>query len=133
MSSYFQFETVIFHIQNEILLYLIYFLDFERVFCYEAQSGLEFMLIFLLQYFEYVHVSACLFPVLFFIFIYSLRKSLVVTFSRLALNLEPFCLNSQVLGLPVSVPGLNSVLRFDLSNHGQSVLFLFLNGISKKE
>lgn len=111
MSSCFQFERVIFHIQKEILCYLIYFLVFERVFCYEDQSGLEFMLIFLLQYFEYVHVSASLFPVLFFIFIYFLRKSLVVTFPRLALNLEPFCLNSQVLGLPVSVPGLNSVLN----------------------
>lgn len=113
MSSCFQFEIVIFHIQKEILLYLIYFLVFERVFCYEEQSGLEFMLIFLLQYFEYVHVSACLLPVLFFIFIYFLRKSLV-TFSRLALNLEPFCLNSQVLGFSVSVPGLNSVLNFPI-------------------
>lgn len=94
-----------------MLLYLIYFLVFERVFCYEAQSGLEFMLILLLQYFEYVHISTCLFPVLFFIFIYFLRKSLVVTFYRLALNLELFCLNPQVLGLPGSVPGLNSVLN----------------------
>lgn len=85
---------------------LFVFLVFETVFCYEAQSGLKFMLIFLLQCFECVHVSTCLFSD-FFIFIYFLRKTLVVTFSRLALNLEPFCLNSQVLGFSVSVPGLN--------------------------
>lgn len=69
---------------------------------------------------SWIHVNASVFWVCtcigmlvscFALYFYFLRKSLVVTFSRLALNLEPFCLNSQVLGLPVSVPGLNSVLN----------------------
>lgn len=68
----------------------------------------------------------------FFIFIYFLRKSLAITFSRLALNLEPLCLNSPVLGLPVSVPRLNCFKLPLWCIKQWPVLFIFLNRISKK-